>query len=102
MATTSARIEKVLASHKISFDSLDPELQSFLVGVARSTASQNQSFRASRKGSKSNHPNYKGKRVQLNIRIDEKLKERFDEARGEICSSDYLSMIIENYLDSNS
>jgi hypothetical protein len=100
MTTTFARITKVLASNKISFDSLDPELQAFLVGVARSTASQNQSFRASRKGCK--HPNYKGKRVQLNIRIDEKLKERLDKAKGETCYSDYLSMIIENYLDSNS
>lgn len=103
MTRKSARIKRALssiASHKIGFDSLDPELQAFLVGIAQSTASQNQPFRASTE--KRRPPTYKGKRVQLNIRIDEKLKERLDKAKGEKCNSDFLSMIIENYLDSNS
>ena len=99
MTRKSARIAKVLTSHKIGFNSLDPELQAFLVGIAQSTASQNQCFRASTE--KRRHSTYKGKRVQLNVRIDEKLKERLDKAKGEKCNSDFLSMIIENYLDSN-
>jgi hypothetical protein len=48
------------------------------------------------------HPEWKGDRVQFNIRIPKEMKERLNEARGTTPIGDYLIMIIENHFNSNS
>ena len=98
---------------KISFESLDDELKQILIAFTKAIPIEgetkqkcNQSYLVRRFNARSHakglhNPHWKGDRVQLNVKISRDLKRRFDLVKGEeVSASDYVSMIIENHLNS--
>ena len=92
---------------KISFDSLDDELKQVLIALTKAIPIDSKTEKIRRKFNARGHakglhnPHWKGDRVQLNVKISRDLKRRFDLVKGdEVSASDYLTMIIENHLNS--
>ena len=92
---------------KISFDSLDDELKQFLIALTQAIPIDSKTEKTRRKFNARSHskglrnPHWKGDRVQLCVKIPRDLKRRFDLVKGdEVSASDYVSMIIENHLNS--
>ena len=93
--------------YKISFDSLDDELKQVLIALTKAipidskTKQIRRKFNARSYSKGLHNPNWKGDRVQLCVKIPRDLKRRFDLVKGdEVSASDYVSMIIENHLNS--
>ena len=91
---------------KISFDSLDDELKQVLIAFTKAIPNEAKTKQIRRFNARSHakgpcNPSWKGDRVQLCVKIPRDLKRRFDLVKGdEVSASDYVSMIIENHLNS--
>ena len=91
---------------KISFDSLDDELKQVLIAFTKAIPIEGKTKLIRRFNARSHakglrNPSWKGDRVQLCVKIPRDLKRRFDLVKGEeVSASDYVSMILENHLNS--
>ena len=92
---------------KISFDSLDDELKQVLIAFTKAIPIEGKTKQITRRFNARSHakgsynPRWKGDRVQFCVRIPRDLKRRFDLVKGDqVSASDYVSMILENHLNS--